>query len=120
MIAFTATVKAWSQGEADKNGKMPLVLVPISGVSPRGLNVISGTSAELQGFKEGTVHAVTATEREVTPENEQYGRQFNFSSIGTLSPLEALRDAKENPLNIIIKPAAVEANAPAVPVAVEA
>lgn len=108
MFVFTASVKTFSGGNPDRNGKMPIVLQPISGMSPRGLNVLSGTVAENQGFVAGSVHAVVATERE----EFEGTRQFNFSSVGVITPLEAIADAKENKLQLVIQPTTgVPANA---------
>ena len=113
---FIASVKNWNNGVADKNGKMPILLKPFAGTSPRGLNVISGTSAELQGFKVGTTCVVSATEGEPYDDGDgNITRSFNFDNIAEVSPIEALAHAKSDPLQVVIAPEAVaeeiEANA---------
>lgn len=91
----------WNNGTPDKNGNDPMVLIPLGGLSPRGLNVISGTSAELQGFVAGKCYIVNAIERP----DEGFGRQFNFSSIAEVNPFEALDYAKTEPVKVVIQKA---------------
>ena len=107
---FVASVKFWNVKEGgkptDKNGHKPLVLIPFGGKAPRGLNVISGSSALLQGFLPGKCYIVTATER---PLDEEHGRQFNFESIAEVNPFDALTYSASNPTTVLIqKEVAVE------------
>lgn len=105
---FVASCKLFNSGKTDKKGKMPILLKPIAGQSPRGLNVLSGTSAELQGYKPGKTYVVSATE--VEPYEKEDGsiiRSFNFDNVGEISPLEALRYAKDDALQVIIQPSTV-------------
>lgn len=98
---------------ADKNGKLPVVLQPISGTSPRGLNVLSGTVAENSGFEPGKTYGVIATER---PADEEYGRQFSFTKVGEVSAIEAMSQPL-GAVKLLIAPnngVEVEANAPAI------
>ena len=113
MFTFIAVAKVFNGGEVDKNGKSPIVLQPLSGTSPRGLNVLSGTVAESQGFIPNKTYGVIATER------EQYEgkRQFNFSLVGEVSTLDALSMATTSPVKLLIQPE-VEEQAP--PVGAEA
>lgn len=101
---FIASVKKWNNGTADGKGMDPVVLKPFSGHSPRGLNVISGTSAELQGFKVGTTVVVSAVETEpyTNPATGKVTRSFNFDNIAEINPLEALAHAQSNPLTVEI------------------
>lgn len=99
---FVATVQAWNGkgAKADKKGNMPLVLIPFGGTTPRGLNVINGTSAQLQGFQINKCYIVTATER---PYEEEHGVQFNFASIAEVNPFDALTYSGNNPVKVLIE-----------------
>lgn len=104
-MLFVASCKSFNNGNVDKNGKEPMVLKPISGTSPRGLNVISGTSAELQGFEKGKMYIVDATEGELyTREDGTTVRSFNFDAIAEVNPFEALAHAKSEPVKLLIQP----------------
>ncbi len=104
---FVASCKKFNNGNVDTNGKEPLLLKPIAGTSPRGLNVISGTSAELQDFKAGKTYVVSATEgEEFEKEDGTMVRSFNFDNVAEVNPLEALRYAKEDALKVVIQPVA--------------
>lgn len=107
MFTFVAVCTAFKgkDAKADKNGKAPVALQPISGTSPRGLNILSGTVAEQQGFVPGKTYGVMATER---PTDEEYGRQFNYTKIGELSALEVMT-MPLNGVKLLIAPANAEA-----------
>lgn len=103
---FIASAKVFNSGKADKNGLEPLVLVPLAGTSPRGLNVISGTSAELQGYEAGKVHAISATEQEpyIDEDTGRTVRSFQFNNVGVVNTIEAMEYANKTPLKVIIQP----------------
>lgn len=109
-VFFLASCKAFNGGIADSQGKMPVVLNPIAGESPRGLNIISGTSAELQGFEPGKCYGVKAIEQELYTHPEgheragQQVRSFNFDSVGEIGVMEAMREAKSNKPTYLIQP----------------
>lgn len=108
VVFFLASCKVFNSGNVDKNGKTPLILDPISGTSPRGLNVISGTSAELSGFTPGKCYAVKAVESEpYTDDKGNTTRSFNFNSVGEVSTLEAMNQAMSNKPNYLIQPSNV-------------
>ncbi len=103
---FVASCKKFNNGNVDTNGKEPLLLKPIAGTSPRGLNVISGTSAELQDFKPGKTYVVSATEGDMYEKEDGTSiRSFNFDNVAEVNPLEALRYAKEDALKVVIQAA---------------
>jgi hypothetical protein len=100
---FVASCKMFNQGEPDEQGKMPMVLVPTAGTSPRGINVISGTSAELQGFEAGKCYAVVANEREVyVKDSGEKVRSFDFNAIGQMTAMEAMLAGAQLPLKVLI------------------
>ncbi len=79
------TVKNFMRGNVDRNGKNPVMLVNMAGKMPNR-NVLSGTVAENQGFELGKTYL--ARVREV--ESNNYGRQFNWTSVKELDALEIL------------------------------
>ena len=97
---FVASAKQWNGGKPDKNGLDSVVLIPFGGTSPRGLNVICGTNAQMQGFVLNKCYIVTATER---PEDPEYGRQFNFTAIAEVNPFDALTYSSNNPTRVLIE-----------------
>lgn len=77
--------------KADKNGMQNVILTPIGGKIP-SKRVLAGTLADRAGFEIGTVHMISIQE---LPANE-YGRQFQFTSLGAVAPgLELLKACKE-------------------------
>jgi len=113
-VIFVATAKQFQgskrrPAKKDENGKDPVVLDPIGGKSPRALNVLSGTVAEGQGFKAGTTHlckAVHMGQADSVINPGQKVDSFNFSSLGTISPMEAVEWAQKdgNELSFMIEP----------------
>ena len=97
---FVASAKQWNGGKPDKNGLDSVVLIPFGGTAPRGLNVICGSNAQMQGFAENKCYIVTATER---PFEEEHGRQFNFTSIAEVNPFDALSFGSANPTKVLIE-----------------
>lgn len=85
-----AAAKIFNSGKVDKNGKEPIMLNVIAGKAPNR-NILSGTVAELEGFKPGDAYLIQV--REVEPDSE-HGRQFIWQKIMKLSALEIL-DAEE-------------------------
>lgn len=91
MFDFAIVKVASFQGECDKNGNPNVILTPIGGKVP-SKRVLAGTIALNSGFSIGEVHMVSIQE---LPSNE-YGRQFQFTSLGSVSPgLELLKACKE-------------------------
>jgi hypothetical protein len=86
----------------DKNGKQAIMLRVIAGKAPNR-NVLSGTVAENLGFAPGKMYFVQITEN--LPENAkteerkaaltkaiaENGRQFTFTKLADVSPVEALQ-----------------------------
>jgi hypothetical protein len=77
---------AFTTGNPDKNGNMPVILVPLAGKVPNR-NVISGTSAEVLGFEVGKRYFVAFNE---TEPSEEYGRQFRIVNGGEVTAVEAI------------------------------
>jgi hypothetical protein len=119
---FIASCKVFNSGNADKNGLMPLVLVPLAGTSPRGLNVISGTSAELQGYEAGKVYAISAIEQDpyIDEDTGRTVRSFQFNSVGEVNTIEAMEYANKTVLKVIIEPENVEVTKKGAPVEADA
>ena len=68
-----------SQGyKVDKNGKLPVLLDTVAGKNINA-NVISGTQAELLGFKLNTTYGIMIQETEPTEYNGVMIRQFRIS-----------------------------------------
>lgn len=79
-------------GSVDKNGKMPIMLRPVSGKLPNKF-IIAGTIAENEGFEVGHSYLINITEREA---DATYGRQFQFQKLMRIdSALDLVKIAKE-------------------------
>lgn len=92
---FLATVAAFTgsnenPADADKNGKMPVILNVVAGQCPNK-RIVAGTIAERNGFVVGKAYLFQATEGEPTAE---YGRQFNFTAIKEASLMEVVEAGK--------------------------
>ena len=85
------TVKSWNAGNADKHGKLPMLLKVVAGKVPNR-SIISGTIAEREGFVENNSYLCQYTE---SAESETYGRQFNFSNLGQISGMEIIKATAE-------------------------
>jgi len=83
---IVASVAIFKQGDLDKNGKEPVILVPIAGTCPNR-NVLSGTVAENMGIETGKTYLFSVREAESDPE---YGRRFVFTKVNELSGAETL------------------------------
>ena len=83
---IVASVAIFKQGDLDKNGKEPVILVPIAGTCPNR-NVLSGTVAENMGIETGKTYLFSVREAESDPE---YGRRFVFTNVNELSGAETL------------------------------
>ena len=70
----------------DKNGKMPMYLHPVAGNIP-DRNVIAGTVAEDQGFKEDKTYLVQWV-KDTKNIDPVYGPRFNFIPLKELDGLE--------------------------------
>lgn len=74
----------FSSGEADSNGKMPVILRCIAGRIPNR-NVLSGTIAENEGFIPGKAYLAQVRETEAS---DEYGRQFVFTNVSEASMMD--------------------------------
>lgn len=81
-----ATAKEFTQGNADKHGKSPVILNVLAGKCPNR-TVLSGTIAEREGFTVGKSYLVQVREIEA---DAKYGRQFIFSKAGDVSTMDIL------------------------------
>ena len=111
---FIATVAAFTgsnenPADADKNGKMPILLNVIAGQAPNK-RILAGTLAERNGFEVGKAYLVQATE--VEPDVE-YGRQFNFTAVKEASLMEVVEAGKHlGPAALLDVTTEVEVQAP--------
>jgi hypothetical protein len=83
---FTGSVD--NPAQADKNGKMPVILNVVAGKMPNKAIVQSGTVAERAGLTVGKLAFIQVRE---TESDDKYGRQFNITKLGDVSPMEALQ-----------------------------
>lgn len=81
-----ATVAQFNNGKADKNGLMPVILIPVAGRMPNR-NVLSGTVADNMGIKVEETYLFKVTE--VEPD-EEFGRRFNYTPLAKLGVIEIL------------------------------
>lgn len=85
-------VALFGQGTSDKNGKMPIILIPFAGRIPNR-NVLSGTVAENSGFEVGKTYLVSYRRLE---DDATYGVRYQFTNFGVVeSTLEKVRVGKE-------------------------
>lgn len=108
---FVACVKTATLGgkiKANQHGMIPLVLEPVQGKSPRGINILDGTVAENDEIESGKTYAFKATEllpgdKGFNPDVEN--RQFNFSRMGEpISTMEMVELAMKNDITILVNP----------------
>ena len=97
VVAVSPFNKAGS--EADKNGLMNVYLTPIAGKIPNQAMVVSGTVAQKAGLVVGTTLMVMISERASDP---VYGRQFNHTVLGPVTPGEILGLRKELGAAIVV------------------
>lgn len=83
-------VRNYNQGEPDKNGKTPVILLVQAGKAPNRI-VQSGTVAENAGFEVGKTYLAQC--REIEPD-EQYGRQFTWTALKEADMSEILSAEK--------------------------
>jgi len=83
---FVGRVSLFQNGNPDKNGNMPVIIVPVAGKCPNR-NVISGTVAANMGLDLDKTYLFSV--REVDPD-EEYGRRFVFTPVSELSGSEVL------------------------------
>lgn len=75
--------------QADRNGKMPVIMTPFKGSVPNRAMVITGTVAERAGIETGNSYLVQF--REI--ESNEYGRQFRHTNLGKIDAIDlATRD----------------------------
>lgn len=85
--------------ETDKNGKQNVYLQIVSGKIPSKAQVLSGTIAANEGLEIGSTYAVNIVE--IDP-SEEYGRQFQVSSMGKLNFSDILSSVKELGTPVIV------------------
>ena len=88
VVTFTGTDE--NPAEADKHGKMPVLLNVVAGQCPNK-RVVAGTIAERNNFEIGKAYLFQATE---TEPDEQYGRQFNFTAVKEATLMEVVEAGK--------------------------
>jgi len=117
---FACSAKLMNHREElmDINDLYPVILSPITGTSPRGINVISGTSADLYEIEPGKSYFMKATELEEgdkswVPDASdkegnlirqfQYEMQFEMPMELVIAQAMAPTPKGEVKLNILIK-----------------
>jgi hypothetical protein len=81
-------VSLFNQGSSDKNGKMPVILVPFAGKIPNR-NVLSGTVAENSQFEVGKTYLVSYRRLE---DDVTYGPRYQYTNFGVVdSALDKVR-----------------------------
>lgn len=76
---------------ADKNDKMPIILVGVAGKYP-DKRVLSGTVAERAGFEPHNTYLVSVQEGE---SDKEYGRQFTYTNLGKMNMADIISAKKE-------------------------
>src|SRR5690606_36659982 len=107
VVYFLAKVAIFtSESEhADKNGKMPVVLTPLGGESPRGRNIVSGTIAESEGFEAGKTYLVMGTHTgTVETEDSERIESFNYTNLAESDKFETIKYVMDNPLQDTLIP----------------
>jgi hypothetical protein len=85
-------VALFNQGSSDKNGKMPVILVPFAGSIPNR-NVLSGTVAENSGFEVGKTYLVSFRKLE---DDVTYGPRYQYTNFGVVeSALDKVKVGSE-------------------------
>lgn len=79
-----AAVSAFAKGNADVNGLMPVILIPVAGKMPNR-NVLSGTIASNMGIEVGKTYLFQVRETEPDPE---FGRRFVFTKLHEMSAMD--------------------------------
>jgi len=96
-----AVAKTFKNGQKFDKGttKAAIAMVPLTGNSPRGLNVLSGTSAELYEIEIGKCYAMQATEQvegmkgfnpDAEDKNGDCPRQFQFRMLVEVDAWQAV------------------------------
>ncbi len=75
------TAQVFTNGEPDKNGLAPVILVPIAGKCPIK-RVLAGTVAQNSNFELNNTYLVKWVESGNDPE---YGAEYSFTNVGNLS-----------------------------------
>lgn len=105
-FSFMASAKTFNNGKVDKNGLPPVALLPLTGTSPRGINVIAGTSAELYGIEVGNCYAMRARELSAGDKgySEDYSdqRQFQFEMLAPVDTFKAVEAGIKKPAKVLI------------------
>ena len=79
-----AAVNSFAKGNADINGLMPVILIPVAGKMPNR-NVLSGTVASNMGIEVGKTYLFQVRETEPDPE---FGRRFVFTKLHEMSAMD--------------------------------
>lgn len=79
--------------EADSNGVENVILVPLAGKLP-SKRVIAGTVALNSGFRINNDDRILVSYTEVEPDT-QYGRQFRFTPVGSITTMEFMQAHKD-------------------------
>lgn len=84
------TAKKDEEVRLDVNGNQSVILIPVAGSCP-DKRVLSGTVALNEGMAINNTYLINCTEGE--PDAE-YGRQFNFSIVSTMSVMEIMQSTQ--------------------------
>jgi hypothetical protein len=109
-ICTVAQMQASDTIKADKNGLLPVILTALAGKIP-SKRIIAGTIAQSSGFVPGASYVVAFTEGE---EDEQFGRQFQFTNGGRVGAMEILEFNKALGHGEIVEVMETKPNVPAV------
>jgi len=72
--------EVFGKGSPDKNGLMPVILVPVAGKIPAKF-VLSGTVAKSNGFQVGKTYLTQWVAGKV---DEQYGQTYNYKCLAEI------------------------------------
>lgn len=77
-------------GSSDKNGLEPILLDVVAGKVP-SKRVLAGTLAAREGFVANSSYMVSIEEVEAN----EYGRQFRFKNLGSITGLELMKACRD-------------------------
>lgn len=116
IFTFYASVKQFNKidpdtktWKVDKKGFRPVALKPLSGLAPRALNVISGTTASehVLDIKVGKCYVFQANEvvegMKGYSDAHSHIRQFNYDMIAEVSVKEAIAESRIEPPSVLIE-----------------
>ena len=102
---FIACVKEANNIKANKRNVRPVILDPVWGTTPRGINVLDGTVAKNNGIECNKAYMFKAIELEPNDKGFNFNitnRQFNFSKLIEVSGKDLLEYMAMDDMEILV------------------